>query len=156
MNRFGFLAENIRPLGSKDNMFRDCLMTQTEKRAMFGGKLSAAQKEHQKKVKEVGKLRKQGLSMAEAWAVVKSGKKTVPKSRGRKNTVPKKRKTTRKNTVPKRKSTTTRKTVPKRKTVSKSTTGLTPAQKRAKRAMKLAHQKYGGDLKRAWAEIKKA
>ena len=74
MNRFGFLAENIRPLGTgKGSLFQDALMTPDEKKAMFGSKtrVSAAQKAHQKKVKEVGKLRKTGLTMKEAWKVVK-------------------------------------------------------------------------------------
>jgi hypothetical protein len=155
MNRFGFLAENVRPLGTgKTNLFSDCLLTRDEKKTMFGVKsktLSVAQKAHQKNVKEVGKLRKQGYNMKDAWKIVKSGKKstTVPKKKT--TTVKPVKKTT---NVPKKKTTT----VKPRKTVkSKSAKDLTPAQKRAKRAMKLAHTKYKGDsnaLKKAWKEVR--
>lgn len=150
MNRFGFLAENIRPLGSgKSNLFSDCMMTRDEKKAMFGAKhkLSAAQKAHQVNVKKVAELRKKGYSMAEAWKIVKGGKKSVPK----KKTATKPRKTTSK-TKPRK----VKRAAPKRKPSSKT---LTPAQKRAKRAMKLAHTKYKGKpdaLKKAWKEVKKA
>jgi len=79
--------------------------------------------------------------MKDAWKIVKSGKKTGVKKPSK--------------TVKPRKTTKTKPRKVKRKTSSK---GLTPAQKRAKRAMKLAHTKYKGKpdaLKKAWKEVKK-
>lgn len=157
MNRFGFLAENIRPLGSGrgSTLFSDALMTRDEKKAMFGSKrnspLSAAQKAHQKKVKEVGKLRKQGYTLKEAWKIVKSGKKTGVKKPSK--TVKRKATTEPRKTKPRKVKRVTSKRRPSTRTSSSK--DLTPAQKRAKRAMKLAHTKYGGDLAKAWKEIKK-
>ena len=78
------LVENIKPFNSQEGrkisfgkMIKDCVLTKSEKNAMFNFGQSKKQISHQKKVKRVGELRKKhGFTFQEAWDIVKK-KSTV-------------------------------------------------------------------------------
>ena len=117
-------------------------------RELHFGKKSAGSRAHQARAKKAMRLAwSEGISLGDAWAIVK-GEKKLSAARKRKPTS--KRKSTAKKTTTKRKS-TTKKTTTKRKSTTKKTGGRSQAAK----AMKIAHRE-GISLKKAWAKVKKA
>jgi hypothetical protein len=138
------------------------MLNQSEKKSLFSGfgekkrkpTISPAQKKHRARTKKAfGIMKKNNVDLKTAWDILKKQERVEPvKNRIRKPTV---KKSSKKEKVK------VDKPVKKRKpkgSVKSSKEDLTPAQKRAKRAMKLAHTKYKNDkhpLKKAWAEIKK-
>lgn len=113
-----------------------------EEMMLHFGKKSAGSRAHQAKAKKAMRLAwSEGISLGDAWAIVKGEKKM---SAARKRKTPTKRKSTAKKTASK-------KTTTKRKSATKKTGGRSQAAK----AMKIAHRE-GISLKKAWAKVKKA
>lgn len=155
MNRFGFLAENIKPLKNAGpslgfgKNFKDCLMSRDEKKSLFANfgkttksssfgskkssgieKLSTAQKAHRKNFNKVAKMVAQGVDRKEAWELVKSGAKKLGSKRPTKKTSDKKKKPVKKSGI-KKTSDKKKKSPVKKAGVKKS--GVKPVKKSSKK-----------------------